>query len=112
MPTRIENRHRYPKNWPEIRARIRERSGGRCECTGQCGLHRGKRCIERNGEPAIYARGKVVLTVAHFPDHAPENCADENLIHACNRCHLRMDRQHHKVSAIEAQGQQKLDLVP
>lgn len=110
MPIRPENRGRYPANWPEIRERIRQRSGNRCECIGQCGLHRGRRCVERNGEPATFARGKVVLTVAHFPDHAPENCADGNLIHACQRCHLRMDRQHHKVSAIEAQGQGLLAL--
>jgi len=37
MPIRPENRARYPKNWPEIVARIRERSGNRCECRGECG---------------------------------------------------------------------------
>lgn len=34
MPIKPENRHRYPKNWPEIRERIRARSGNRCEWCG------------------------------------------------------------------------------
>ncbi|MGW8985118.1 hypothetical protein ACWGQ9_20930 [Streptomyces parvus] len=46
MPIRPENLHRYPRDWPQISARIRfERAGGRCECTGHCGLeHPGGRC--------------------------------------------------------------------
>lgn len=31
MPIRPENKARYPKDWPAISKRIRERSGGRCE---------------------------------------------------------------------------------
>lgn len=31
MPIKPENRHRYPENWPEIRAAILERAGHRCE---------------------------------------------------------------------------------
>lgn len=31
MPIKPENRHRYPANWPEIRAAILERAGHRCE---------------------------------------------------------------------------------
>ena len=37
---------------------------------------------------------KIVLTVAHL-DHNPENVDDENLLAACQRCHLRYDRAHH-----------------
>lgn len=33
---------------------------------------------------------KIVLTVAHL-DHTPENCADDNLLHLCQRCHNRYD---------------------
>ena len=77
MPIRPENRARYPADWKQISARIRfERAQGRCECPGGaegCGLHRGRRCTERHGEPAKYARGKVILTVMHL-DHTPENC--------------------------------------
>ena len=34
MPIKPENRRRYPANWPEIRERIRARSGNRCEWCG------------------------------------------------------------------------------
>lgn len=112
MPIRPENAHRYPPDWPEISHRIRfERASGQCECTGQCGLHRGRRCVERHGEPAQFARGTVVLTTAHR-DHNPDNCADENLFAACQRCHLRYDRQHHKTSRLKEQGQGELELMP
>ena len=89
---------RYPKNWRAISAAIRARSGGRCECNGECGLHRTtpgpRRCEERQGERARWARGKVVLTVAHL-DHDPANCDPANLRAFCNRCHLRYDAPLH-----------------
>ena len=31
---------KYPKNWKEISLAIRKRSGGRCECEGECGADR------------------------------------------------------------------------
>ena len=78
-PVRPENRQRYPPDWSAISDRIRfERAAGQCECTGQCGLHRGRRCVEQHGESARFARGVVVLTVAHL-DHQPENCEPSNL---------------------------------
>ena len=46
MPIRPENRARYPKDWPQIRAAILERAGHRCE-------HRdaiGHRCHARHRE--------------------------------------------------------------
>lgn len=110
MPIRPENAIRYPPEWKEISRRIRfERAVGQCECSGQCGLHRGRRCGERNGEPAKWANGKIVLTVAHL-DHTPENCEDGNLLAMCQRCHLRYDRQHHKTSRLKEQGQGELAL--
>lgn len=64
------DRKRYPKDWKAISASIRERSKGRCECEGECGLHKTtpgpRRCTERHGDPAKWAKGKVVLTVAHL----------------------------------------------
>jgi hypothetical protein len=33
---------------------------------------------------------KVVLTVMHL-NHQPEDCRDENLLHACQSCHNRYD---------------------
>jgi hypothetical protein len=118
MPVRSERANqrvaqrlaRYPPDWPEISQRIRfDRAGGRCECTGQCGLHRGRRCVEEHGKPAKFARGKIVLTTMHL-NHTPEDCRDENLLAGCQRCHLRYDRQHHRVSALEAAGQARLAL--
>lgn len=104
MPIRESEKTRYPKNWKAISLRIRARSGGQCECVGECGLHRAPdgwtpwRCVERNGRAAMWARGKVVLTVAHL-DHQPENCDDSNLKAMCQRCHLVYDLPHHKANA-------------
>jgi len=111
MPIRPSERSRYPKDWRTISLRIRERSGGRCECEGECGLHRTspgpRRCEERNGEPAKWARGRVVLTVAHL-DHTPENCDDNNLKAMCQRCHLRYDIDHHRETRSSRNPQGKL----
>ena len=98
------DRSKYPKNWEEISKRIRKRSGGQCECAGECGLHRThpgpRRCLERNGEPAKWARGKIVLTVAHLNHNTWDN-RDENLKAMCQRCHLRYDQPLHQVHAAE-----------
>lgn len=91
----------YPPDWPAISQRIRARSGGQCECTGECGLHRGVRCCELDGEDARWANGRVVLTVAHR-NHAPADCRPENLMALCNTCHLRYDRVLHITHAAAA----------
>ena len=93
-PIRPEMRSRYPVNWDAISYRIRfDSAKGQCECTGQCGLHETRRCSERHFAPATFARGKIILTVAHL-DHEPSHCND-NLLAMCQRCHLRYDRDHH-----------------
>ena len=107
-PIRKEMRDKYPRNWPAISRRIRfDRAEGRCECLGECGLHRTnpgpRRCAEVHGQPAIWAKGTVVLTVAHL-DHDPTNCADNNLKAMCQRCHLRYDVEHH-VTGRRARGE-------
>lgn len=114
MPIHPENKARYPKDWKQIADGIRLRSGGQCECHGECGLHPGKRCEEIHQEPAKWAKGKVVLTVAHL-DHTPENCDGSNLKAMCQRCHLRYDVDHHaesrarrKREAMESAGQERL----
>lgn len=106
MPIRPENRARYPQDWPDISLRVRrDRAGWRCECRGEClaganprttDTHLGPdgRCSARQGEPTRSGRWRVVLTVAHL-DHQPENCADWNLMAACQACHLRYDAAHH-----------------
>ena len=90
MPIRPENRARYPKEWPAISARIRERDGNRCE-----GSPAYPDCRARNGEPHPVTGSTVVLTVAHM-DHQPENCDPANLRAWCQRCHLRYDAPMHR----------------
>ncbi len=119
MPIRPEDRDRYPDDWKAISARIRfERAANLCECRGECGDDHDGRCAAPNGQYIARLRSnparfllqydnptcmddgecapaiKVVLTVAHL-DHTPENCDDANLLAMCQRCHLRMDRDHH-----------------
>lgn len=97
----------YPPDWKAISQAIRFRSGGQCECTGECGLHLGKRCIEMNGQAALYAKGKVVLTVAHLNGESMD-CRDENLKAMCQRCHLRIDIELHKRHAAKHRRQKKI----
>ena len=107
MPIRPENRARYPRDWRDISDRIRfERAKGRCECTGECGLHHGRRCCELHAQRAQFARGNVVLTVAHL-DHRPENCQDSNLVAMCQRCHLRYDADHHAGTARRTRAERR-----
>lgn len=65
------NRHRYPPDWPTIAKRVKDAAGWMCEG-----------CEAPHGPPPR------VLTVDHL-DHDPGNCADENLLALCQRCHLR-----------------------
>lgn len=104
----------YAEGWKEFSRRIRfERAEGRCECFGECGLHRTtpgpRRCVEMDGQPAVWARGMVRLTVAHLDAagdpctcHARDGvkCVIESHVKAmCNRCHLRYDVDQHKANA-------------
>ena len=132
MPIRASERARYPANWKAISARIRfERAEGRCECTGMCSSthwdddDKPGRCNAPHGEWIIRSRVepeswalmprplsqgqkpiKVILTVAHL-DHQPENCADENLLAMCQRCHLRYDAGLHVHNARETRRKKK-----
>lgn len=99
----------YPITWPAFSLMIRqERAGRQCECTGECGLHGPslfkpgpRRCVERDGEPAKWAKGKVMLTVAHLnakdgPCRCSPLCARPDHVRAfCQRCHLRYDQERH-----------------
>jgi hypothetical protein len=56
-----------------------------------------------------------VLTIAHYPDSAPENCADDNIHAWCQRCHLTADRHIHAANARRTRnqaqpGQQALEI--
>lgn len=99
MPIAPENRARYPSDWKTISARVRfERAGGRCECEGECGVDHAGRCLAEHGKQNPMTGSLVVLTTAHL-DHTPENCEDGNLKAMCQRCHLRLDRDHHAKNA-------------
>lgn len=99
------DRAKYPPDWKHVSRAVRDRSGGQCECEGHCGLHRTnpgpRRCIERNGTKATWAKGKVVLTVAHLnAEGGPCQCSPlcgnpEHLRAMCQRCHLRYDHAMH-----------------
>lgn len=77
---------------------IRRRAGERCECEGECRLHPNKRCEEVNHQVAKWARGMVILTVAHL-DHDTWNSRLGNLKAMCQRCHLRYDGALHVAHA-------------
>jgi len=69
----------YPRNWKEIVARIRQRSGGRCEL-----------CGAENYKPHPVTGSVVVLTVMHL-NHNPADCSDYNLKDSCQKCHNSYD---------------------
>jgi 5-methylcytosine-specific restriction endonuclease McrA len=82
MPIRPSEKSRYPKDWPAISKRIRERADNLCE---HCGIPNGSRRENAAGKMV-----NIVLTVAHL-DHQPENCADKNLAALCQKCHNSYD---------------------
>lgn len=95
MPIRKEMQDRYPKDWKTVVVpRIRARSCGQCECTGQCGIVHlglvGGRCQAFDFFEHPTTGSIVVLTVMHL-NHLPEDCRDENLLHGCQQCHNRYD---------------------
>jgi hypothetical protein len=137
MPIKPENKHRYPKNWPEIRERTRQRAGNKCE---QCKVQnhsficRGRWNgidVYQDDNGAIFSAAdgriitqnyvgdlegnvrfiKVVCTTAHL-DHNPENNVDTNLRFWCQRCHNRYDRKHrdHTIKESKLKGQLTLTL--
>jgi hypothetical protein len=91
VPISPENKARYPAHWKEISRRIRfERAQGRCEFTDPA---TGERCEARHGEAHPVTGSKVVLTTAHL-NHVPEDCDDDNLKAACQKCHNAYDQAH------------------
>lgn len=109
MPT---SKEKYPANWKAFSESIRiGRARGRCECMGECGLHRTtpgpRRCVEQLGQPAKWAKGKVILSVAHLnhdggPCRCEPLCANPDHVKAmCSRCHLRLDVPRHMLNASE-----------
>ena len=101
----------YPGHWKTLSHKIRHgRAQGRCECMGECGLHRThpgpRRCEEVNQTPAKWAKGTVVLTVAHLCQDS--TCEDETHLKAmCNRCHLRYDVKQHQQNSYRTRREGK-----
>jgi 5-methylcytosine-specific restriction endonuclease McrA len=93
MPIKPENKSRYPKDWPLIRERIRERAGDKCE---NCGVVNYSYVNKFTRELCLQDEEntiRIVCTTAHL-DHNPENCDDKNLAFLCQRCHNRYDMPH------------------
>lgn len=110
MPIRPENRTRYPRQWPQMVAAARRRSGDRCECDGKCGIpHDGGRCAARNGLPHPATGSVVVLTLAHEHGVPLEETSIERMFHACQRCHNRYDAPM-RLAGIRARQRQALDM--
>ena len=132
MPISKENKKRYPKNWPEIRDRILGRAAYRCECTGECGIEHEHQLMEgplrhvcgapqrakivRSHdkkdwwfylEPSQGKPVRIILTIAHHPDHTIENVSEDNLKAMCQMCHLRVDRHLHAANAAETRRRKK-----
>lgn len=84
MPIRAENKHRYPPEWPLISLWVRVCAGWRCEW-----------CDAIQGQPHPVTGSRVVLTVAHVHNDAPEDVRPGNLAALCQKCHLAHDRKHH-----------------
>jgi len=97
----------YPQDWNLTRALVRARSGGQCECTGQCGLHQPnpapRRCIERHSAWATFAKGRVRLACAHTCTCRPLCSNTTHLLDLCQRCHIRIDRFRHARARIATQ---------
>jgi hypothetical protein len=94
---------RYPPDWKRISLEVRARSGGRCECAGECGRAHATRCEARQGAPAPVSGKRVILTVAHLWRGPCAPCAardfkcgePEHLKAMCQACHLAYDLPHH-----------------
>jgi len=89
------DKSKYPPNWDSISYNIRfGRAEGRCECVGECGLHK-ERCTAVNRLRHPVTGSRVVLTVAHL-DQDPSHGNPDRLKAMCQRCHLVYDRNYYK----------------
>jgi hypothetical protein len=118
MPTDMT---RYPPNWKAFTYWVKHyRAQGRCECTGECGMHRPnpkpRRCVEQHGKPAHWFHGTVRLTTAHLCDCDPPCDNPAHVKATCQRCHLRIDRFRHAKAAAKTRNdparKQRLRLRP
>ena len=126
------DRSKYPPDWPEIRARILERAGNRCEwegcgvpngCTGARDVNGNWHCEEaihclncQDGEALFDGEFPrlitIVLTVAHVKDPDPMNVSDDNLMALCQLHHNRLDAPMRQRHAAETRRRKHLVLQP
>jgi len=100
---------KYPPDWKEIVARIKERENHCCQF---CGIENYSLNISKAG--SVY---KIVLTVAHL-DHDETNweVQDERLAALCQPCHLKYDapekafRRNQKKEALKNINQPGFDI--
>ena len=119
MRRRWNPKARYDEAWLELAVSVRDRDNNACACDGTaCGeVHPGGRCgiphaakirrelatpanwkHARDLDPADPNYGPTVsvrLAIAHL-DHDEKNNAMPNLLTACSRCHIRLDRDQHR----------------
>lgn len=107
---------RYGPGWPAFRVQILARAQMQCECTGECGLHRdrrtARRCTERHAQPAIFAKGRIALGIAHLCHCNPPCTISDHVRAMCQRCHLRTDRFKHAAARLRTQGAPLLSKNP
>ena len=120
------DRKKYPPDWARISREVRARSGGFCECRGECGESHVdesggslvESCDAMNGKPHPVTGSRVVLTVAHLcrcRDAQGRKCGDPTHLKAmCQRCHLALDRADHIAKARVNRHQRRAvsDLFP
>jgi hypothetical protein len=107
-PMRREN---YPPDWEQIRARIRDRAGDRCERCGVPNHDLGYRDDEgafvlADSAPPGRKLFRTVCTVAHVYHDLSDN-RDEVLAFWCQRCHIRHDDGLHAAHAAETKRRRR-----
>jgi 5-methylcytosine-specific restriction endonuclease McrA len=76
---------RYPKNWPEIATKIKQKVHWRCQsCLRQC-LKPGD-----NTSKLTKSERTAKTLVVHHCNYTPEDNREENLMALCTACHLSL----------------------
>lgn len=88
MPIRPENYDRYPDDWAIRSVFVRFiRARGKCEF-----------CQAEHLHPHPITGSRVILTTAHLYNKQPEAASLLNLKALCQRCHLNLDKDDHKLA--------------
>jgi hypothetical protein len=76
-----------------------------CECDGRCDSHNGV-CRAIHDEPHPLTGSRVILTTMHL-DHDTKNNDYDNLMAACQKCHLAYDADFHALNAAKTRYERK-----